>query len=120
MGRRTFESIGRPLPNRRNVVLTRDGEWAADGVEEVHELEDALAIADDDGQIFVIGGAEVFERALPVADCIYMTLVHANVEGDTTFSGVEESEWKLTANDYHPANGEHDYPLSFRVYERRN
>jgi dihydrofolate reductase len=92
MGRRTFESIGRPLPNRRNVVLTRNQDWAADGAEVFHDLATLLGTVDQNEEIFVIGGAEVFNQTLPMADRAYLTSVHVEVEGETVFAGLNQSD----------------------------
>ncbi len=101
MGRKTFESFPNPLPGRRHIVLTRDAGWRADGAEVAHSVEQALALAGDDAS--VIGGAEVFELFLPLADRIELTDVHAAPEGDVVvppFTG-----WREVAREDHPADG---------------
>src|SRR5262245_8417642 len=85
MGRKTFESIGKPLPGRTNIVLTRDKSWSADGVSVVHSFDEAMARAGEVAEVAVIGGAELFRMALARADRIYLTLVHAEVAGDVVF-----------------------------------
>jgi dihydrofolate reductase len=119
MGRRTFESIGRALPNRRNVVLTRNRTWAADGAEVVHDLASFLGTADQNEEILVIGGAEVFNQTLPMADRVYLTSVHVEVEGETVFAGLDQSEWELLSEEQRGSDESHASPFSFRVYERR-
>src|SRR5688572_24314058 len=95
MGRKTFESMGKPLPNRRNIVITRQANFRADGVDTAHSLEEAISLAKGDAEIFVIGGAEVFRDALNGADRLYLTLIHATIEGDVFFPEVDWSEWTL-------------------------
>jgi dihydrofolate reductase len=119
MGRKTLESIGEPLPNRRNIVLTNNRELTLDGVEIVHELKDALAATENE-EVFVIGGAEVFATALDLADRIYLTLVHAEFEGDRVFGDFDVSDWVLLEEEFHGADERHQHSFTFKVYERRN
>ena len=93
MGRRTFDSIGRPLPGRTNIVLTRDPAWRRDGVETARSLDDALAKAGE-GEVFVIGGGEIYAAALPRASRLYLTLVPRAVEGDAFFPEYDPAGWK--------------------------
>ncbi|MCJ2180901.1 dihydrofolate reductase [Novosphingobium album (ex Hu et al. 2023)] len=104
MGRKTFESFPSPLPGRRHIVLTRDRAWRADGAEVVHSVEDALALAGD-GDVAVIGGAEIYALVLPLARRVELTEVHAEYEGDT-FMPLLGSEWRETAREEHPAQGD--------------
>ena len=96
MGRKTWDSIGRPLPGRRNIVITRNRELQLEGAEVVHSLEEAVALARDggDSEPRVIGGASLYEAALPLATRIYLTEVDMEVEGDTFFPGLDESQWR--------------------------
>jgi len=100
MGRKTFESIGKPLPGRTNIVITRDTNWSADGARVCHTIEDALVLArkiaarDDAAHICIIGGAEIYALALPLTDVIFLTEVAGAVEGDTTLSAFDMSEWE--------------------------
>jgi dihydrofolate reductase len=100
MGRKTFESIGRPLPGRRNIVVSRDPGYSAKGVDVRRSLDDAIALAAgsarETGQdeIFVIGGGTIFEAALPIADRIYLTRIHARIEGDVFFPEIDPLIWK--------------------------
>lgn len=112
MGRKTFESLVGPLKERHNVVVTRRGDWSADGVTVAHSLEEALAAAEGEAEVFVAGGAEIYEQALPVADRIYLTVVHRTIEGDTCFPEFDADEWELVRDDKHEL-------FSFRLYERR-
>ncbi|PZA08182.1 MULTISPECIES: dihydrofolate reductase [unclassified Meiothermus] len=116
MGRRTFESLGRPLPGRRNVVLSRDPHFRAEGVEVVHSLEAGLG----GGEIMVIGGGEVYALTLPLAQRMRLTLVDAEIAGaDTFFPQFDLSGWRETNRVFHPADGRHAFSFSFLDLERR-
>ncbi len=97
MGRRTYESIGHPLPFRSNIVVTRQTDWAADGVLVAHSVADAIAMAADfEGDVMVIGGAQVYEAAMPHADVQVLTEVHLSPEGDTYYPDFDRAEWTET------------------------
>ena len=124
MGRKTFESIGRPLPGRANIVITRNTEWQAEGVHVVHSLDAAidhcrkLCAADGIEEAMVIGGAEIYSQALHRADRLYLTWVHAHVEGDAWFPDFPREEWQeIAVEDFH-AEGNNPYDYSFVVLER--
>jgi len=119
MGRRTYDSVGKPLPNRRTVVLTRDRTFAPDRAVVAPDLASALASARGEDEVFVVGGAEIYELALPLAQRIYLTVVHAEVDGDIYFPDFDIAEWTLVSDERHAADQKHAYPFSFRVYERR-
>ena len=121
MGRKTFDSVGRPLPGRTTVVITRSNDWSADGVAVVHSLEDALRVAANAGEseVFIAGGAEIYELAMHRADRMYLTRVHAEVEGDTFFPEFDDvSEWRLVDAEHCEADERNLYPFSFLTYER--
>lgn len=118
MGRRTFDEVKRPLDNRRNVVITRNREFRPHGVTVVPSLREALALGATEEEVFVIGGGEIYRLALPYADRIYLTVVHANVEGDTTFPPFEEDGWVLVSEQFHPADERHQYAFTIRRYDR--
>ncbi|MEX2092686.1 MAG: dihydrofolate reductase [Pirellulales bacterium] len=120
MGRKTWESIGRPLPGRRMVVITRQSGYRVEGVEVVGSLDEALALARaaGDDEAFIIGGAEVYRLALPRADRLYMTLVLAEVEGDTKFPDVDWETWARTETETVDADADNEYPSLFYVFER--
>ena len=120
MGRKTFESIGRALPGRANLVLTRDRGWSAPGVTVVHSVEDALARAAASDELVVIGGAEIYRLVLPFARRIYLTHVHADVPGDTFFPDFDPTQWADVECRVHPADEQHAYPVTFVTLERRN
>jgi dihydrofolate reductase len=120
MGRKTYESIGRPLRGRANLVLTRHRGWCAHGVIAVHSLEEALARAGPGEELVVIGGAEVYRLVLPLARRIYLTHVHADLPGDTFFPDFDATQWADVECSTHPADDEHAYPVTFVTLERRN
>jgi dihydrofolate reductase len=118
MGWATFESIGRPLPQRLNIVLTRQRDYAPPGVEVASSLTDAYACAAaHGGPVMVIGGAKVFAQALPDAQRIELTEVHADLAGDTHFPPLG-ADWRETAREDHPADARNVYPYSFVTYRR--
>ncbi|RLQ23460.1 dihydrofolate reductase [Seongchinamella sediminis] len=125
MGRKTFESIGRPLPGRTNIVITRQAHWHAEGVRVAHSLDEALAMAGDiaisDGatELMVIGGAEIYRAALPRADRLYFTEVHGEVEGDALLPDIDWSAWTELSRERFGASGANPYPYSFLVFERQ-
>lgn len=119
MGRKTYDSIGRPLPGRKFVVITRDPSFAVEGVQVAHSLEEAIQLAAGDEEPFIAGGAQIFELALHRADRMYLTRVHAEVEGDTFFPDFDDvSEWQLTDAEHFEADEKNDYPFSFLTYDR--
>ena len=120
MGRKTFESIGRPLPGRINLVLTRDRSWYAEGVIAVHSVEEALTQAGSSDELVAIGGAEIYRLVLPFARRIYLTHVHADVPGNITFPEFDSTQWADGEYSSQPADDEHAYPLTFVTLERRN
>jgi len=116
MGRRTHASIGRPLPGRDNVVLTRDRGFRAPGCRVVHDLEAALA---GTGVLMVIGGADLYRQTLPLASTLHLTLVEAEVPGDTLFPEFDAADWEVAAEEAHPAGGEGALGFRFVDYRRR-
>jgi dihydrofolate reductase len=120
MGRKTFESIGHPLPGRINLVLTRDRSWYAEGVIAVHSVEEALTQAGSSDELVAIGGAEIYRLVLPFARRIYLTHVHADVPGNITFPEFDSTQWADVEYSSQPADDEHAYPLTFVTLERRN
>jgi dihydrofolate reductase len=118
MGRTTYQSIGRPLPNRRNIVLSRNPAFKAEGVEVVATLEDALELVPNDAEVFVVGGAAVYGLALPRAQRMYLTRVHARVDGDVRFPEWCPDEWRLVWEEAHEADDKHAYPFTFQQFDR--
>jgi dihydrofolate reductase len=127
MGRKTFESVGRPLPGRLNIVVTRHKDWHAEGVETVSSLEEAIRFArqcaagmPEAREICVIGGGEIFREALPLTDTLHVTHVLAPVDGDTFFPQIDPAIWVETASADIPSGERDTYPTRHTVYERRS
>lgn len=118
MGRRTWESIGRPLPGRRNIVMTRQSNYAADGCDVVTTPAAALAAAGAADEVMVIGGGHIYEMFLPKAGRLYLTRVHASIDGDTFFPAVDAADWQLVSSEARVADASNDYAFDVRVYER--
>ena len=119
MGRRTYASIGRALPGRLNVVVTRDRSFSAAGVTVAHSLDEALAACGDAAEAMVIGGGELYREALPRATRIHLTRIHAAIAGDTHFPALDPAAWTETTREERPADERNAYPLSFVTLERR-
>lgn len=120
MGRKTFESFPKPLPNRIHIVITRQENYnAPDGVIVVNSLEDAIDAARNDTQPFVIGGGEIYKQAMPLADKIELTRVHHEFEADTFFPKVDTNIWKETSNSFRDKDENHEYSFSFITYKRK-
>jgi dihydrofolate reductase len=119
MGRRTWESIGRPLPGRRMIVLTSDPSGAAPGCTVVHSLPEALAAAGPAPEIMVIGGAMLYAQTLPLAVRLYLTLIETELPGDVWFPEWELRDWRLDWEAAHPADADHAWPYRFQRWERR-
>lgn len=119
MGRKTFESLGsKPLPKRKNIIITRsDVEF--EGAFVAHSLEEAIAMADDDAEVFIMGGAQIYAQALDIADRMYITRVERDYEGDTSFPEVDYSKWKLVAEERYERGEDYDSPFSFLTYDRK-
>lgn len=118
MGRRTHESIGRALPGRRNVVLSRDPAYRAPGCEVCADLDAALALLAEAPEVMIVGGAALYAEALSRADRLYLTTVEAAPAGDVLFPAFDAAEWREVTREDHPADAEHAHPYAFRVLER--
>ena len=119
MGRRTFEAIGKPLPGRRNIVVSRNSRFYARDCETAASLTDALVLAAGSPEIMVIGGGEIYREALPRAQRIYLTQVHARFDADTFFPQLDSAEWRETAHEDHIADERNPFAYSFITLERR-
>jgi dihydrofolate reductase len=119
MGRKTFESIGKPLPGRLNFVLTRNRDWHADGVIVVNSVDEALRKVRDTDEVIAIGGAEIYRLFMPFARRIYLTQVHAEVPGDTIFPDFDPTQWVDAECITQPADDRHAYALTFMTLERK-
>jgi dihydrofolate reductase len=118
MGRKTFESFPKPLPNRTHVIITRQQDYTAEGCLVVANLADALALIPKDENAFVIGGGEIYALALPFTDVIELTKVHARFEADTFFPEIDAKQWKLVAEEYHPKDEKHLFDFTYETYRR--
>ena len=120
MGRKTFESLGRALPGRTSVVISRQTGYTAPDAVVAQSLAQARQLAAGDEEVFVIGGGEIYGWALPSADRIYLTLVHAQVDGDTFFPELSAADWQVREATRYPRGARDDYEHSFLIYERVN
>jgi len=119
MGRKTYESIGRPLPGRQNIVITRQPGYAAAGCDVVTSADAAIAAAGDADEIMIIGGSEVYALFLDMADRLYLTRVHANVDGDAFMPDIDADAWQLVSDERQSAGARNEFDFSFRLYETR-
>ncbi len=119
MGRKTYESIGRPLPKRKNVVLTHSTSFQEEGVTVIHSLDELKEMANrSNEELFIIGGARLYEQLLPVADRLYVTHIRATFDGDTHFPVFSKEEWKIIDSKEHKKDEKNAYDYEFVVYER--
>ena len=119
MGRKTYESIGHPLPDRKNIILTRDPGWHTEGCVTVHTIAEAVAAAGDVPEIMVLGGEQIFREFLPMAQKMYLTLIDADFTGDTVFPEWNPNEWRETAREEHPADAANPHPYTFLTLEKK-
>lgn len=119
MGRRNYESIGRALPDRTNIVITRHMDFHAPGCIVVPALDAAFAAADAADEVFVVGGADIYAQTMARVDRLHLTLVHANVPGDVFFPAIDWAVWRETARESHQPDARHAYAYSFVTFERR-
>ncbi|MFM5293430.1 type 3 dihydrofolate reductase [Aeromonas veronii] len=121
MGRKTFESIGRPLPGRRNLVISRNPDYQVEGIEVVGSVEASLALLAGSSveELMVIGGGHLYAEMLPSADCLYLTRIDLAVEGDTRFPVIDDGQWQRVDCESHPADEKNPYPYSFEIWQRR-
>lgn len=119
MGRNTFESIGKPLPNRTSVIITSKKNYFQKGCIVVNTLEDALNSVEKDDEVFIIGGDSIYRQALPIADQLYITHIHKNFEGDVFFPGIDESHWQLEKEEHHPPDEKNTLSFSFKEYKKK-
>ncbi|WLQ14128.1 dihydrofolate reductase [Hahella aquimaris] len=120
MGRKTFDSIGRPLPGRTNIVVTRNKDWRHDGVSVAHSLDEAVSLAgrEQTDEVMLIGGAELYRQGLAVAQRVYLTEVKTSVQGDAFFPELNPADWREMSRESHPADEKNQYPHDFVVFER--
>ena len=118
MGRLTWESIGRPLPGRQNIIITRQPDFSADGCDVVSSPAAALAVSGNAGEIMIIGGSQIYDLFLPKAGRLHITRVHAEIEGDAFFPTIEAGDWELVESEAHAASEANDFAFDFKTYER--
>ncbi len=121
MGRKCFESIGKPLPGRTNLVLSRNPYYLAQGTEIIHTIEEGIRIAESNNEteLFIIGGADVYRSTMHMLDKLYFNTIHAEIEGDTNWPDMDWKAWKLLSVENHEADEKNKYPYSFSVFEKR-
>jgi dihydrofolate reductase len=119
MGRKTFESFPKPLPNRKHVVITRQKNYKNETIKVVHSLEEAIQFSSTEDQIFIIGGGEIYKQALPFANKIELTRVHGEFEADAFFPEIDEEKWDLVNSEFHDKDEKHKYSFSYLTYTKK-
>ncbi len=119
MGRKTFESFPKPLPNRTHIVITRNRDYTKEGCIVVHNLEDALKIAEEDTQPFIIGGGEIYKLALNASEKIELTRVHDTFEADAFFPEIDQSKWELINEEFHEKDERHSVSFTYLTYVKK-
>ena len=117
MGRKTYESVGKPLPKRRNIIITRQ-DITIEGCEVVNSIEAALALCAGEEEVFIVGGAEIYKLAMPLTNRIYLTIVHKQFDGDSFFPEINKQEWKEVSREDHQPDEKNSLPYSFITLER--
>lgn len=118
MGRKTYDSIGRPLPKRTNVVITRDTELQIEGCTMAHSLTEAVEMFDSSEEVFILGGAQIYSQAMPIADRLYLTIIDKEYEGDSSFPEIDYNSWRQISCEKFERGEEFEYPFSFITLER--
>jgi len=119
MGRKTYESIGRPLPGRHNIVISRNSERLIEGCSTCSSVDEAVALCQGEAEIMLIGGASLYAQVLPLADRLYLTRIDAEFEGDAWFPEIDFSAWQKTAEQRHPVDEKNAWPYRFCTFDRR-
>lgn len=119
MGRKTFESFPKPLPNRRHIVLSRQPNYAPEGADIARDLAQGLSLAKDQNLLFIIGGAQIYKQAMDIADRIDLTRVHAHFNADAFFPDIDPSLWERTKSDFHPKDERHAHDFTIERWERK-
>jgi dihydrofolate reductase len=122
MGRKTFQSLGKPLAGRTNIIITHQQNWHPEGAQVVHDIKEAMIAAShtDAKEAYIIGGGEIYRQTLPMTERIYLTRVHTVIDGDTFFPAIDEQDWELLSRLDFFADEKHAYAYSFEVWQRRN
>ena len=119
MGRKTYESLGKPLPKRTNIVVSRDPSYTAEGCIVVNSLDEALHAAQSDPNPYILGGAEIYRQAMEFADVLDLTLVHASFDADAFFPEIDTNQWVEVSREDHPSDSTNKYAYSFVRFERK-
>jgi dihydrofolate reductase len=119
MGRKTFESFPKPLPNRTHVIISRQANYQPEGCIVVNSLEQAIEACPKTEEVFIIGGGEIYRQSIAVADKLDLTIVHASFEADTHFPEIDLSQWQLVFEEHHPKDERHDYAFTFQTFARK-
>lgn len=119
MGRKTFESMGRPLPKRENVIITRQEGYVQEGCRVANSIEEAIAMFPAEEEVFIIGGGEIYRQAMPLADRFYLTTVHHDYEGDTTYPDWDKSQWTEVSREFIERGKDFEYPFEYIDYVRK-
>jgi dihydrofolate reductase len=119
MGRKTYQSIGRLLPGRRNLILTRDASFHIDNADIFSSVSEAIASCSNSDKLFIIGGAELFTSTLDIVNDLYITIIHADIEGDTFFPTIDLNQWHQVSSETYPQDDKNAYSMSFIHYQRR-
>jgi len=121
MGRKTYESLGKPLTGRTNIIITRKNNWQPEGVRVVHDIQEAMAAAaeTDAREAFIIGGGEIYNQTLSMCNRVYLTRVHASPEADTFFPEIDKTDWELISQLDFAADAKHAYAYSFQVWQSK-
>ncbi len=120
MGRKTFESFPKPLPNRTHIVITRNSDYQKEGIVVVSNMDEALLLAKNDEQPFIIGGGEIYKLGMSVASKIELTRVHGTFEADTYFPEINEAMWDLVHEEFHPKDERHQFAFTYQTYQKKN
>lgn len=118
MGRKTFDSIGKPLPNRRNIVISRQQNLEINGVEVCDSIESALLLCKNEEEVFIIGGAQIFEQSLTIANTLYLTVIDHDFNADTFFPELDKNLWKESSNETHEPDEKNIYSYDFKKFEK--
>ena len=119
VGQKTFESIGKPLPGRTNIVVSNIPDYQADGCLVAHSFEDAIRLAGNADEVFVIGGGQIYRLAMPAAQTIYLTRVHGTFEGDVFFPEIDEKEWSVANSEFRAKDEKNPIDITYLTYKRR-
>ncbi|MFW5726138.1 MAG: dihydrofolate reductase [Bacteroidota bacterium] len=121
MGRKTYESIGKPLPGRKTVIITRQKDYFVEGCEVVHDIRDAICKVKEDSEVFVAGGGEIYRQIINLhyTRRIYLTRIYANFEGDSFFPEIDTEKWELIEREEHDPDEKNPYPYAFMTYKRK-